>query len=446
MDRFLITGAVPLYGEITLGGAKNVALKLLVASLLTDEPLTIHNVPAIRDIDFMLEVLRCLGVRVDRKGSTVTAVNGNAREGRVPLDIAAKLRTSSMVIGPLLARIGKAMIPNPGGCRIGARPIDRHIAGLRSMGAQITYHSDDGYFHARAAQGLVGTTYAFEKNSHTGTETLLLAAALAKGKTVLRGAAEEVEVDALIALLNQMGARIRRSAHREITIEGVPSLSGAEFSVPPDRNEEVTFAIAAAVTGGEITVIGSQRAHLGAFLEPFTAAGGIVEPIDAVRTRYRRGPVLQAVDIQTAPHPGFMTDWQAPWAVLMTQARGVATIHETVFENRFGYVAELAKMGAQIDPYVPQVDDPQTLYNFNWEDHTDGDVHAIRICGPTQLHNAVLTMHDLRAGATLVLAALAAKGRSVLYGVEQIDRGYEKIEQRLARLGAQIERVKEDAV
>lgn len=446
MDKFIITGGKPLRGKVTLGGAKNVALKLLVASLLTDEPLVIHNVPEIRDVALMLEVLTSLGVKVSRSGDAITVQNNHVGQFQVPLDIGARLRTSSMVIGPLLARYGKAMIPNPGGCRIGARPIDRHIAALGRMGAVIEYRSEDGYFYATAPEGLKGTTYEFAKNSHTGTETMILAAVLAKGETVIKGAAEEVEVDELIALLNHMGARIRRSAPREVTIEGVTSLHGAQYTIMPDRNEEVTFAIAAAVTGGNITVIGSQRQNLSAFLTAFTAVGGTYEAIDETRTRYSLSTSLRAVDVVTGVHPGFMTDWQAPWAVLMTQATGTATIHETVFENRFGYAEELKKMGAEIEPYDPEVSDPPGFYNFNWEDHTPGDHHAILIHGPTKLHNAILTMNDLRAGATLVLAALAAEGQSVLHGVEHIDRGYGKIEERLRKLGAIIERQKEEAV
>ncbi len=446
MDTFTITGGVPLKGEIALGGAKNVALKVLVASLLTDEQLVIEHVPAIRDVDLMLEVLVSLGVRIDRMGDTVYAQNGRAHEYQVPLDIGARLRTSSMVIGPMLARYGKAMIPNPGGCRIGARPIDRHIAALQEMGAQIEYRSGDGYFYATAPYGLKGTTYTFGKNSHTGTETIILASVLAKGRTVIENAAEEVEVDALIELLDLMGARVKRSGSRQITIDGVPTMRGATYRVMPDRNEEVTFAIAAAVTNGDITVLGSQREHLSAFLEVFTAAGGGFESVDTTKTRYFRKHNLTAVDVVTRPHPGFMTDWQAPWAVLMTQAAGSATIHETVFENRFGYMEELRKMGAHIDYVDPSVSDPETFYNFNWEDHEQGDHHAIRIQGPTNLHNAILSMHDLRAGATLVLAALAADGQSVLHGVEHIDRGYENIEKRLGLLGARIERKKEESV
>lgn len=444
MDTFIITGGIPLQGEVILGGAKNVALKVLVASLLTDEELVIENVPEIRDVQFMVEVLESLGVHIERNGSTVIAKNKHTDQQRVPLGLGARLRTSSMVIGPLLARYGSAMIPNPGGCRIGARPIDRHITALGQMGAVIEYRSGDGYFYATAPQGLSGISFEFAKNSHTGTETMLLASVLAKGITIIKGAAEEVEVDELIAVLNAMGGKISRSDTREITIDGVSALHGTRYRIMPDRNEEVTFAVASAVTGGSITVVGSQRPHLTAFLDAFTKAGGVYEEIDRTRTRYSRGPQLRAVDIETKPHPGFMTDWQAPWAVLMTQAEGTAIIHETVFENRFGYAGELKKMGAHIETYDPQVSDPTGFYNFNWEDHQDGDHHAIRIQGPTKLHNAILTMQDLRAGATLVLAALAAEGQSVLHGVEHIDRGYEKIEERLRTLGAQIERQKEE--
>lgn len=446
METFIITGGIPLQGEVTLGGAKNVALKVLVASLLTDEELIIENVPEIRDVQLMVEVLESLGVHIERNGSTVITKNKHTDQHRVPLDTGARLRTSSMVIGPLLARYGSAMIPNPGGCRIGARPIDRHITALRQMGAVIKYRSGDGYFYATASKGLSGISFEFAKNSHTGTETVLLASVLAKGRTIIKGAAEEVEVDELIAVLNAMGGKISRSGSREITVDGVPELHGTRYRIMPDRNEEVTFAIASAVTGGNITVVGSQRHHLGSFLDAFTAAGGVYAMIDETRTQYSSGASLRSVDIETKPHPGFMTDWQAPWAVFMTQAEGVAVIHETVFENRFGYVEELKKMGAQIDVYDPPVADPSDYYNFNWEDHQDGDHHAIRIHGPTKLHNAILTMNDLRAGATLVLAALAADGQSVLSGVEHIDRGYENIEKRLRKLGANIVRKKEEGI
>jgi UDP-N-acetylglucosamine 1-carboxyvinyltransferase len=388
----------------------------------------------------MIEVLQSLGARATLKNHTLV-VRHEQTQTRVPLELGARLRTSSMVIGPLLARFGEAIIPNPGGCRIGARPIDRHIEGLKQMGAVISYESEDGFFHAKA-QTLTGVTYTFPKNTHTGTETLLLAAVLATGTTVLKNAAEEVEVDDLIGLLVKMGANIQRTGNREITIVGVPSLHGTEYSIMSDRNEEVTIAVAAAITSGHITVKNSQLENLGPFLEVFQKSGGVVEKLGG-ETTYSRGSSLVAQDIVTKPHPGFMTDWQAPWAVLMTQAQGVSTIHETVFESRFSYVSELSKMGASIEFFDPDVTDPSSFYNFNWPDRVEGYHQGIKITGPSKLHNAVLEMDDLRAGATLVLAALVATGESYIHGVEQIDRGYERIEERLASLGAVIKRVQE---
>ncbi len=441
MDNFLITGGVPLHGEITIAGAKNVTLKALVASLLTDSEVIIHNAPSIRDVSLMLDLLRELGIKTSSEGHTITVHDGSISKTTVPLEVGAKLRVSSMVLGPILARYGNAKIPNPGGCRIGARPIDRHIEGLVKMGATITYNSDDGYFHAKA-NGLHGVTYRFSKNTHTGTETLLLAAVLAHGETVLKNAAEEVEVDDLISLLNRMGANIKRTNPREIVISGVEKLHGTEYTVMPDRNEEVTFALTA-MTGGEVTVRHSRPQFLSSFLEQYTNAGGIYKKVDDDTTVYSVGNALGKTDIATGPYPGFMTDWQGPWAVFMTQAHGISTIHETVFESRFSYVIQLQKMGAQIDFFDPIVANPQDFYNFNWSDRVPGYHQGIRITGPTKLHNAVTEIDDLRAGATLVLAALAATGESYISGIEQIDRGYEKIEERLSALGANIKRVKE---
>ncbi len=443
MDKFIISGGVPLKGEIAVEGAKNVALKILVASLLTDEEIVIRNVPLIRDVTLMLEVLGALGVNNRRDGHTIHVTHNYIHNAKVPLDVAARLRTSSLVLGPLLARYKAATTPNPGGCRLGARPIDRHITALKDMGADIQYHSDDGYFYAKTKE-LHGATIRFPKNTHTGTETLLLAAVLARGRTVLENAAEEVEIDDLIACLNQMGAKIRRTASRTIVIDGVTKLHGTEYSIMPDRNEEVTFAIASVITAGDIIVKNSSRRNLGPFLDAYRKAGGKLEEMDTTTTRYYADGPLTSTDIVTSPHPGFMTDWQAPWAVLMTQASGISTIHETVFESRFSYVSQLLKMGAHIEFFDPNIANPEAFYNFNWEDRVDGDHQGIKIKGPTPLHNAVLEINDLRAGATLILAALSAPGESVVHGVEQVDRGYEKIEERLAALGAHIQRITEE--
>ncbi|HCM82890.1 MAG: UDP-N-acetylglucosamine 1-carboxyvinyltransferase [Microgenomates group bacterium GW2011_GWC1_43_11] len=445
MEKFIVDGPTKLVGNVTIAGAKNVALKALVASLLTDEEVIIDNVPQIRDVHLMIEVLEHLGKHCTFKNSTITIKKNSSHTCTVPLEVGARLRTSSMVLGPLLSRYGKAIIPNPGGCRIGARPIDRHIEGLKAMGASISYASADGYFHAKVSD-LHGAEITFEKNTHTGTETLLLAAILAKGTTILHNAAQEVEVDDLIELLRTMGAAITRTANREIIVEGVSTLHGTTYTIMPDRNEEVTFAVAAIASTGDITVHNSRPQYLAAFLKALSRAGGGWEEIDTDTTRYFYKGELQAVDVVTGVYPGFMTDWQAPWALLMTQAKGESVIHETVFENRFAYVEELKKMGAKIAYFDPKVKNPEEFYNFNWNDHIRGMHQAIRITGPTNLHNAIVSINDLRAGATLLLATTIGSGKSYLYGIEQVDRGYEHIENRLTTMGAHIERVRGDAL
>lgn len=441
MNRFIIKGGRPLKGEVSVSGAKNVALKVLIASLLTDEEVVIKNIPLITDFYRMVKIIESLGVetKIGKEKHQIVMRNKGLRKFRVPLEVGARLRTSSMVIAPLLSRLGQAQIPNPGGCRIGARPIDRHIEGLKKMGAKIKYNPEDGYFYAQA-QKLAGATYRFPKNTHTGTETLILAAVLAEGETVLENAAQEREIDDLIRLLNLMGAKINRVSPRKIVIKGVEKLHRAEFKIMPDRNEAVTLAVAALATKGDVLIHGPERESLKAFFEKLDQAKAGWEPVDKNSTRFYFKDKLKAVDVTTAPYPGFMTDWQAPWAVLMTQAQGTSIVHETIFENRLAYAQELKKLGAKIEFFNPQVKNPRQFYNFNWQDNRSFYYHAIRITGPTPLHNGVLQVTDLRAGATLVVAGLVASGTSYIDGVEHIDRGYEKIEDRLRKLGAEIRR------
>jgi len=439
MDKYIITGGKPLRGEITVSGAKNVALKAIVAGLLTDQELVIENVPLITDLFVMKEIIEGLGAKVKITQDHRFKIKAdNISNFQVPLEAGARLRTSSMVIGPLLCRFGKAIIPNPGGCRIGARPIDRHVRGIQAMGAKVEYL--DGFFHAKADK-LKGTTFKFEKNSHTGTETLILASVLADGETVIENVAMEPEVDDLIRLLNQMGAMIKRVEERKIAISGVKKLYGTTYRIMPDRNEVVTYAIGAIATAGDITVYGTQREYLRAFLEKLDEVNVGWEPLEEATRFFYKGK-LSPTNIVTKPHPGFTTDWQAPWSVLALKANGISTIHETIYENRFGYVSELIKMGAKIEFFEPKVINPENFYNFNWDESQKSCFHAIKIYGPIGLHNAVLNVSDLRAGATLVLAALAAKGESYVYGVEHIDRGYEKFEEQLKKLGAKIKRIK----
>jgi UDP-N-acetylglucosamine 1-carboxyvinyltransferase len=439
MDKFVVVGGNPLRGDMSVSGAKNVALKALVAATLTAEKVVIQNVPLIADFYVMVDILKALGVEVDLQDHTITIQAKDIKNTAIPLDMAAKARTSAMFLGALLARKKEAIIPNPGGCRLGARPIDRIIEGITQMNAKITYHSEDGYFHAKT-EGLKGITYTFEKNTHTGTETLLIAAVLASGTTVLKNAAEEPEVDELITLLNSMGAKIRRNNDREITIEGVETLHGATYSIKPDRNEIVTFAIGAIITRGDIFIQDAQEAQLDAFLTMLDKANaGYEKKTNGIRFYYKEA--LQATDVTTEIYPGFMTDWQAPWAVLMTQANGTSTIHETVFENKMGYTADLKRMGAKLELYNPTVENPETLYNFNLSDNSPEFYHAVRIFGPVRLHNAVVKSIDIRAGAAVVLAALLATGETNIHGAYLIDRGYESFEKRLSDLGANIKRV-----
>ncbi len=441
MEKFIIRGGKKLSGSVSVSGAKNVSLKTLVAACLTEEEVIIHNIPLISDFLVMVDIIKELGGTVRIEDHTARIQIKKFSQHRISLDDASHIRTSSMFISPLLVRCGEAIIPNPGGCRIGARPIDRIIEGLEKMGADIVYHSEDGYFHAKTS-GLHAATYHFEKSTHTGTETLLIAAVLAKGKTILENAALEPEIDELIDLLCQMGAKIKRTKERRIEIDGVSSLHGTEFTIQPDRNEIVTFAIAALMTEGDIFVKGAKKAAIGAFINTLEKTGGGYEEKNGGLRFFYKGP-LKPTTIITSPHPGFMTDWHAPWAVLMTKADGVSTLHETVFENKFGYVEELRKMGAKITLFNPEITDPKAVYNFNIEDD-NGYKHAAKIYGNTRLHEAVMTISDLRAGASLVLAALSARGESIIHGVALVDRGYEKFDKRLQHLGADIERIKDE--
>ncbi len=441
MEKFVVTGGNKLQGEARVSGAKNVALKVLVAACLTDEEVTIENIPFISDFSVMVDIMKGFGASVDIIDHTIKVQIKNFKTSSIPLDKAALARTSSMFIAPLLVRTKEAIIPNPGGCRLGARPIDRTIEGLRTMNADIVYHSKDGYFHAKT-NGIQGVRYEFEKNTHTGTETMILAAVLAKGTTILTNAAEEPEIDDLIKLLTQMGADVKRTNHREITIHGVEKLHGTTFKISSDRNEIVTFAIAAIVTGGDVFIYDSQSVQLEAFLKQLDICGGGYETKENGIRFFSKG-TLRATDITTSVYPGFMTDWQAPWAVLMTQAEGTSTIHETVFENKMGYVKDLKKMGAHVELFNPKVDHPEKVYNFNLEDDSPEYFHAVKIIGPSQLHDAVVTMHDIRAGAAVVLAALVAYGMSTIFEIEKLDRGYEKFEDRLTLLGANIQRIHE---
>lgn len=439
MDSLIVHGGNKLTGSVRVSGAKNVAMKVILASLLTDKKVICRNVPHISSVKNTAKAVELLGAKVNFENHCFEADGSKIDNFKIPLEMGGIIRTSTMVIGPLLARFGKAVVPNPGGCRLGARPIDRHIEGLKALGARIEYRY--GYFYAEAKK-LKGTTYTFPKSTHTGTETMILAAVLAEGKTTLKNAAEEPEIDDLILMLNKMGAKIKRTGFGVIEINGVSSLSGVDHTIIPDRNEVVTFAVLAYMTGGDIIIENANQEHVETFLKKLDDVGAKWES-NKDGLRFTAGNSYKATDVATSPHPGFMTDWQPIWTVFATQFSGTSTVHETVFENKFKFVSELVKMGAKIKLFNPKVEDPENFYNFNWEDNQPEFLHAARVSGPTKLHEAVLQMMDIRAGAAVLIAALGAKtkDKSVIYQIDQLDRGYENMVERLSNLGADIKRV-----
>ncbi len=415
MDRFVITGPNRLEGTITAGGAKNAALPALAATLLTDEAVTLDRVPAVRDVGTMRLLLGSLGVPSTMAlGRVTTQPEIGAAGGEAPYEQVKQMRASVLVLGPLLARRGRARVSLPGGCAIGVRPIDQHLKALEALGATIELEHGDV---VATASELRGARFAFSVPSVTGTENAMMAAVLARGTTRLEGCAREPEIVDLATMLRAMGARIAGDGTSVIEIEGRDRLGGGHHRVVADRIEAGTYLIGAAITAGDVTLTDIDPGILDALLEKLTEVGAKVEVgRDWIRLS-RTGP-LQAKDVVTAPHPGFPTDLQAQYLALMTQAEGVATICETVFENRFQHVAELARMGASID--------------------IDG--HLARTTGPRRLSGASVMATDLRASACLVLAALVAEGETTVRRIYHLDRGYASMERQLTHLGARVAR------
>jgi len=418
MDKFVITGGTPLEGEIPTSGSKNSALPALAAALLTDQPVTLRRIPSVRDIRTMQRLLVDIGSSVEVDGETVKLHTERVVSPEAPYELVKTMRASSLVLGPLVARCGTARVSLPGGCAIGARPINLHIFGLEQLGA--TINQTHGYVEAVAPNGLHGATVHFDRITVTGTEDLMMAAVLAKGETVLRNAAREPEVVDLADLLTKMGAKIEGAGTSVIRIQGVDHLGGADHTIISDRIEAGTFIVAGAITRGDVTVTGCDPEHNGALVSKLQQAGVDVTQPDAttIRVRARNGRI-RSVDMATEEYPGFATDLQAQYMALMTQADGIAMIEERIFENRFMHAQELARMGANI-----RIDGRQAI-----------------VAGPRDLSGAGVIASDLRASASLVLAALVARGETVIDRVYHIDRGYEKIESKLAAVGAKIERV-----
>jgi UDP-N-acetylglucosamine 1-carboxyvinyltransferase len=423
MDKFRITGGQPIHGRVTISGAKNSALPCIAAGLLTPETVTLHNVPYVRDCLTQRRLLEDLGATVlvpDLRTFKITAANVELFEA--PYELVKTMRASVLVLGPLLARFGKAKVSLPGGCAIGTRPIDLHLEALKVLGAEVSLES--GYVVARAPRGgrLRGAEVEFEKVTVTGTENLMMAGALAEGTTVLRNAAREPEIVDLAELLNRMGARVRGAGTPIVTIEGVEALGGAEHTIIPDRIETGTFLVAAAITDGELEIKNCRPDHSAIVISKLREAGVEIEEINPSTLKVRRSSKgLVARDVTTEPHPRFPTDMQAQYMALMTQAEGRARITETIFENRFMHASEMQRMGARIQ--------------------IEGAAAVVE--GPAQLMGARVQASDLRASACLVLAGLAAHGETIVDRVYHIDRGYEKIESKLCAVGAQIERVRD---
>jgi UDP-N-acetylglucosamine 1-carboxyvinyltransferase len=417
MDKFVITGGTPLSGEIPTSGSKNSALPALAAALLTDEPVMLRRIPRVRDIRTMQRLLVDIGTNVEETDDGVRLHTPNIVCPEAPYELVKTMRASSLVLGPLVARSGRARVSLPGGCNIGARPINLHIFGLERLGAKI--NQAHGYIEAEAPDGLRGGMVNFERITVTGTEDLMMAAVLAKGETVLRNAAREPEVSDLAELLIQMGAKIEGAGTSEIRIQGVEKLSGADHTIIADRIEAGTFVIAGAITGGDVAVTGCVPGHLDALVSKLQQAGIDVTQPDAQTLRVRGNGKIRSVDMTTEEYPGFATDLQAQFMALMTQGDGIAIVVETIFENRFMHAQELARMGANI-----RIDGRQAM-----------------VAGTRALTGAGVIASDLRASASLVLAALVAHGETVIDRVYHIDRGYERIEEKLAQAGAKILRV-----
>ncbi|MCD6043833.1 MAG: UDP-N-acetylglucosamine 1-carboxyvinyltransferase [Burkholderiales bacterium] len=416
MDKLRITGGRALEGELTVSGAKNAALPIMCASLLSSQPLRLSNVPRLMDVATMAKLLSQMGVEVSRSEQDVTLKANSIKDPTAPYDLVKTMRASVLVLGPLLARCGRAKVSLPGGCAIGQRPVDQHVKGLQAMGATIAI--EHGYMHA-AAERLRGARVVMDLVTVTGTENLMMAAALAEGTTVIENAAREPEVLDLARCLGAMGAKIHGAGSDVIRIEGVSSLSGASHKVMPDRIETGTYLAAVAAAGGRVRLAGAEPRSLDATLEKLREAGSKISVLDSsIEIEMHERP--RAVSVRTAPFPGFATDMQAQFMALATVAEGTALITETIFENRFMHALELQRLGADIS--------------------IEGNTAVVR--GVQRLQGASVMATDLRASAGLVIAGLVAEGETVVERIYHLDRGYEAIEKKLGVLGARIERVR----
>jgi UDP-N-acetylglucosamine 1-carboxyvinyltransferase len=417
MDKIRVTGGIPLSGRVAISGAKNAALPALAACLLTAETVELENLPYVRDVLTTRRLLTEMGVEAQvREDGTASIRSSCIRSCEAPYELVKTMRASILVLGPLVGRFGRARVSLPGGCAIGARPVNLHLMGLEKMGA--TCDVVHGYVEARAADGLSGSHILMDTVTVTGTENLMMAASLARGETVLDNAACEPEIGDLADLLRKMGAIIEGDGTRRIRIQGVPVLHGCHHRIIPDRIETGTFAVAAAITGGDVEIVSCRPDHLAAVLAQLERTGAGID-IGPEKLRVRASTAVHSCDVTTSPYPGFPTDMQAQYMALMTQGDGTAVITETIFENRFMHALEMIRMGAEIT--------------------IEGRSAVVK--GGCSLTGASVLASDLRASASLILAGLVARGNTIIDRVYHLDRGYYHIEEKLARLGAQIERV-----
>jgi UDP-N-acetylglucosamine 1-carboxyvinyltransferase len=432
--KFIVKGGRSLEGEVLLSGAKNSATKMMIASLLTEEQCVFSNFPQIGETEITTELCEKFGSEIQRSGSVLTIRTKEIKNNRVT-ELSRKNRIPILAIGPLLARTGEAEVPVLGGDKIGARPVDMHIEALKMFGAEVE-RTEAGY-HATAPNGLKGASIKFGFPSVGATENALLASILAKGKTVLRNAATEPEILDLVKMLQNMGAIIELGADRVIVVEGVERLRGVHHRVIPDRNEAVSFACLAIATRGEIFVRDAVQEHLITFLNTVRRLGGEYAVLKEGIMFYRDSEKMKPISIETETHPGYMTDWQQPLAVLLTEAEGDSQIHETIYEDRLGYTTDFNALGGKIELFTDCGDFGECRFSGK------GFRHRAVIHGPISLRGGELKVRDLRAGWASLLIALVADGETVIDGVEEIDRGYADVDGRLLKLGADIKRIKD---
>lgn len=441
MSRYIITGGIPLKGEVSIRGAKNASFKQIIASMLSDQPTQLTNVPNISDVKITTSIAKSLGAQIINKSEHCLEIHTpKIINSTVPHGTGEKSRTSFMFAAPLLVRTGTAIVPIPGGDKLGIRPLDRLFDCFAQM--NITTEELNGNLIFKTT-GIKATHYVFPKASHTVTEVIIMTATLADGETIIDNAALEPEIDDLIQMLNNMGANIQRDLNnpKRIIIQGVLELDGTKHQVISDRNEIITFTCAALATKGSVNILRTDPNIVNTFLNIIEKMGAeVIRGKDEISINWIKP--LKAINIETSPEPGFMTDWQAIFTILLTQTVGCSSIIERVYPSRFQHIENLKKMGAKINFFNPEIADPNTFYEFNKESDKPEYFHGVKIYGPTKLLPASFQINDLRAGASITIAALVANGTSTVDGVEFIERGYEKLAERLCSLGANIKYIK----